>query len=90
MLVLNNSSWLQVHKKMSLLDVLVTFSPSNIPYIFLNEYNFGIPTFTSKTDNKINNYMESNENIELNQMDNYNQSNLEYYDLKYVTKVKHT
>lgn len=88
MLVLNNSSLLQVRKKMSLIDVLVTFSPSNIPYIFLNEYNFGIPTFTSKIDNKISNFMESNENIERKQMDKCNLSKLEHYDLKYVTNVK--
>lgn len=85
--ILNNSSLLRViYNKLSALDVLVTFSPSNIPYVFLNEYNFGMLTFTYKTENssiKINELQKSEESVVCNT------SNLEYFDLKYVTQIKY-
>lgn len=81
-LVLNNSSLLRVvFNKLTALDVLVTFSPSNIPFIFLNEYNFKMLTFKCKTENcsiKINEQ-------QIEESFTCNTSNLEYYDLKYVT-----
>lgn len=89
-LVLNNSTLLRVvYNKISAIDVLVTFSPSNIPYVLLNEFNFGMVTFTSKTDN---NYRNNNVNsIKITDPKPISESLLsniskpEHYDLKYVS-----
>lgn len=66
-------------------DVFVTFYPSNISYIFLNEYNFGIITFKSKNKSNINNLVNFNKETE--QIKNgfiFNRPKLEFYDLKYI------
>lgn len=83
-LVLNNKSLLRVlYNKILPLYVLVTFSPPNIPYIFLNEYNFGLLKFISRTKQKsVNNYANFNDRLELEQYKDT--SELKYYDLKYV------
>lgn len=82
-----------VHNKISAIDVLVTFSPSNIPYVFLNEFNFGMISFTSKIDkNYCNNLVNSTKNTELKLTTERLLSNIskpEYYDLKYVSKIKY-
>jgi len=90
-LVLNNSTLLRVvYNKISAIDVLVTFSPSNIPYVFLNEFNFGMLSFTSKTDkNNLNNHTNSIKNTELKLITEHLLTNIskpERYDLKYVSK----
>ncbi|XP_025196709.1 peroxisome biogenesis factor 1 [Melanaphis sacchari] len=86
-LILNNSTLLRVvYNKISAIDVLVTFSPSNIPFVFLNEFNFGILSFTSKTDkNYDNNHVNSIKNTNLQKTTEILLSNIskpEYYELK--------
>jgi len=77
-LVLNNSSLLQIfHNKVSSMDVLVTFVPSSIPFIYLNDYNFGIITFISKPQT-----LDTNDKIELTQNSIFDMS--KYYKLQYV------
>lgn len=90
-LVLNNSTLLRVvYNKISAIDVLVTFSPSNIPYVLLNEFNFGMITFTSKTDkNYRNNRVNSIKITDPKPISESLLSNIskpEHYDLKYVSK----
>lgn len=94
MLVLNDKSLLRVvYNTVMLVDALVSFSPSNIPYIFLNEYNIGMLKFTVEINdmpNIIVNHVDSNENIELNQINDCSLTNSfksEYYDLKYVSRI---
>lgn len=94
-LVLNNSTLLRVvYNKISAIDVLVTFSPSNIPFVLLNEFNFGMISFTSKTDiNYRNNQVNSFKNTDPKRILESLISNIskpEHYDLKYVTKLKYT
>ncbi|XP_050439980.1 uncharacterized protein LOC126845364 [Adelges cooleyi] len=46
-LVLNNSSLLRiVGNKIHYLDLIVSFSPSSLPYVFVNEYNFKLLKFS--------------------------------------------
>jgi len=94
-LVLNNSTLLRVvYNKISAIDVLVTFSPSNIPFVLLNEFNFGMISFTSKTEkNYRNNQVNSIKNIDPKLILESLISNIskpEHYDLKYVTKLNYT
>lgn len=94
-LVLNNSTLLRVvYNKISAIDVLVTFSPSNIPFVLLNEFNFGMISFTSKTDkNYRNNHVKSIKNTDPKLISERLLSNIskpEHYDLKYVSKIKYT
>jgi len=91
-LVLNNSTLLRVvYNKISAINVLVTFSPSNIPFVLLNEFNFGMISFTSKTDrNHRNNHVNSIKTIDPKLISERILSNIskpEHYDLKYVTKI---
>jgi len=83
-----------VYNKISAIDVFVTFSPSNIPFVFLNEFNFGMLSFTSKTDkNYHNNHVNSIKNTDLKQITESilsNISKLEHYELKYVSQIKYT
>jgi len=94
-LVLNNSTLLRVvYNKISAIDVLVTFSPSNIPFVLLNEFNFGMISFTSTIDkNYHNNLVNSIKNTDpklISEILISNISKSEHYDLKYVTKIKYT
>lgn len=91
-MVLNNSTLLRVvYNKISAIDVLVTFSPSNIPFVLLNEFNFGMISFTSKIDrNYRNNHVNSIKIIDPKLISERILSNIskpEQYDLKYVTKI---
>lgn len=88
-LVLNNYSLLKVvYNKILTIDVLVIFSKSNIPYIFLNEYNFGYIKFINKfDDNILDNHKNLLEEIKQTKINNYltfDTSVLGNYDLKYV------
>ncbi|XP_060847155.1 peroxisomal ATPase PEX1 [Rhopalosiphum padi] len=94
-LVLNNSTLLRVvYNKISAIDVFVTFSPSNIPFVFLNEFNFGMLSFTSKTDkNYHNNHVNSIKNTDLKQITESilsNISKLEHYELKCFKEMNKT
>lgn len=87
-LVLNNQSLLQViYNKILTMDVIVTFSQSNIPYIFLNEYNFGIIKFTNKIENKsfdiLQNLIEKINKTQPIESLTFDGSILEKYDSKY-------
>lgn len=89
-LVLNNSSLHRVvFNKILSSNVLVTFSPSNIPCLYLNEFNFGILKFVRKTEvEDVDNQVNSNEKIKATfNKENLipNLSKLEYFDLKYVS-----
>ncbi|XP_027844705.2 peroxisome biogenesis factor 1 [Aphis gossypii] len=86
-LVLNNSTLLRVtYNKLSAIDVLLTFSPSNIPFIFLNEFNYGMFSLTCKTNNNYrNNHVDSIKDTDLNQITERLLSNIpktEHYELK--------
>lgn len=85
-LVLNNSSLLQVtYNQISTSEVLVKYLPSNVPYIFLNEYNFGMLSFKNTDENISINYLSSRKETE--QVIDYSISNmpkLEYNHLKYI------
>lgn len=89
-LVLNNSTLLRVvYNKISAIDVLVTFSPSNIPFVLLNEFNFGMISFTSTDKNHRNNHVNSIKTTDPKLISEILMSNIskpEHYDLKYVTK----
>jgi len=90
-LVLNNSTLLRVvYNKISAIDVLVTFSPSNIPFVLLNEFNFGMISFTSTTDKTYrNNHVNSIKTTDPKLISEILISNIskpEHYDLKYVIK----
>lgn len=77
-LALNNSSLLQIfYNKVSSMDVLVTFVPSSIPFIYLNDYNFGMITFISKPQT-----LDTNYQIELTHNSISDMS--KYYNLQYV------
>jgi len=94
-LVLNNSTLLRVvYNKISAIDVLVTFSPSNIPYVLLNEFNFGMISFTSNTEkNYRNNHVNSIKITDPKPISERLLSNIskpEHYDLKYVSKIKYS
>jgi len=94
-LVLNNSTLLRVlYNKISTIDVLVTFSPSNIPFVLLNEFNFGMITFTSKTDKNYHNnhvnFIKITDPKPLSESLLSNISKPEHYDLKYVSKIKYS
>lgn len=86
-LILNNSSLLRVvYNKITALNVLVTFNPSNIPYLYLNEYNFGMLTFESKTeykyiDNQID-YDQKTKSKDTKESCVPNLSQIEYFNLK--------
>lgn len=83
-LVLNNESILRLlHNKILPHYVLIKFSPSNIPCIFLNEYNFGLLKFNSQSgfENVKRNELFY-ETLELGQFTDT--SKLEYYELKYA------
>jgi len=90
-LVLNNSSSLRImYNKILTMDIIITFSQSNIPYVFLNEYNFGMLSFIIKNEYQIIessnlNQVKSDEKTEtkLIEENTYSTSKLEYYDLKY-------
>lgn len=93
-LVLNNKSLLRVvYNKILSVDVMVSFSPSNIPYIFLNEYNTGMLKFTveiKEATNIVPNHKSSNEKTKINQIKDSSIPNTcrsEYYDLKYVSEI---
>lgn len=90
-MVLNNSTLLRViYNKLSAINVLLTFSPSNIPFIFLNEFNYGMFSWTCKTNNYHNNHVNSIKNSDLNQITERLLSNIpktEHYELKYVSKI---
>lgn len=83
-----------IYNKLSEIDVLLTFSPSNIPFIFLNEFNYGMFSLTCKTNNNHrNNHMNSIKNTDLNQITERLLSNIpktEHYELKYVSKINST
>ncbi|XP_015379787.1 PREDICTED: peroxisome biogenesis factor 1 isoform X2 [Diuraphis noxia] len=94
-LVLNNSSLLRVvYNKISAIDVLVTFSPSHIPFVLLNEFNFGMITFTSKTDkNYHSNHVNSIKITDPKPILESLLSNIpkpEHYDLKCFKQMNHT
>jgi len=81
-LVLNNSSVLQIYfNKVSSMDVLVTFSPSSITSVYLNDNNFEMITFLSGTESR---HLEINDNVESNQDSTPDMYKLEYYNLQYV------
>lgn len=89
--VLNNKSLIRVvHNKIFPIDALVSFTPSNIPFVFLNEYNTGmlklIVQIKETTD--IVKCLSFNGKAEVNQIEDcsINSFKLEYdlYDLKYV------
>lgn len=87
-LVLNNSSLLRVlYNKILSIHVLLKFSSLKVPYIFLNEYNFGMFKFVrgTKVEN-ISNYVKYIEPTEPEHIENT--FKLEYYNLKYVILVK--
>lgn len=81
-LVLNNSSCLQVYyNKISSIDVLLSFYPSNIPFVYLNDYNFGMITFISKTQSSP---LDTNNETELTHNSMLDMSKSEYLNLQYV------
>lgn len=84
-LVLNDSSLLRIlYNKIFSIEVVVSFSETNVPYVFLNAYNFGLLNFVCRPANNICiNNVNSNEEAEIKQIDQ-NNTKLEYYDLKYV------
>ncbi|XP_060858422.1 peroxisomal ATPase PEX1 isoform X1 [Metopolophium dirhodum] len=93
-LVLNNSTLLRVvYNKISAIDVLVTFSPSNIPFVLLNEFNFGMISFTSTTDkNYRNNHVNSIKTTDpklISEILISNISKLEHYDLKCFNQMNY-
>lgn len=84
-LVLNNSSLLQVtYNQISTSEVLVKYSPSNISYIFLNAYNFGMLSFKITDENYAIDYnmcsKKETEQIKENSIPNI--SKLDYTHLK--------
>lgn len=85
---MNNLSLLRVlYNKVLSIDVLLKFSPSDVPYIFLNKYNFDTIKFVRRTKvENINNYIKAIEPTESEQIKNT--FKLEYNDLKYVILVK--
>lgn len=86
--MLNNSSLLRVlYNKVLSMNVLVKFSSTEIPYIFLNKYNFDMLKFVTRTKvENINNYIKT---IEPTESEHFkNTFKLEYYNLKYVILVK--
>lgn len=92
-MVLNNSTLLRViYNKLSAIDVLLTFSPSNIPFIFLNEFNYGMFSLTCKANNNYrNNHVNSIKSTD--QITERLLSNIpktEHYELKYVSKINPT
>ncbi|VVC44744.1 ATPase, AAA-type, core,ATPase, AAA-type, conserved site,Peroxisome biogenesis factor 1, N-terminal [Cinara cedri] len=98
MLVLNNKSSLHVvYNTIMTIDVMVTFFPSNIPYIYLNEYNIGMLKFTIKTKdmpNIVPNHGVANDKTATNQFIDHSISitfrSEEYYDIKCFKDMKET
>lgn len=83
-LVLNNSSLLKIlYNKVFTVEVVVTFSQTNIPYLFLNSYNFMMLNFKYGTVNNVPINIDANENIEIKKIGPSNPK-LEYQNLKYV------
>jgi len=83
-----------MYNKLSAINVLLTFSSSNIPYVFLNEFNYGMFSLACKTNNNNhNNHVNSIKNTDLNQITERLLSNIletEHYELKYVSKINST
>lgn len=84
-LVLNNISLLRVVcNNISAIEVLVTFSPKNVDYVFLNEFNIEMLTFVSKTDcTSLNNDVKA-ELIQIKGDLISDKSKMEFGGLKYV------
>lgn len=84
-LVLNNSSLLQVsYNQISTSEVLVKYSPSNVSYIFLNAYNFGLLSFKSTDENGSVDYhmCSKKENEQIKEYSTFNMSKLDFNHLK--------
>lgn len=71
------------------MDVSVKFSSTDIPCIYLNDYNIGMLKFIWKTEDKplvpLNNYVSSDEETELKNINEnimFNTFQSHYYDLK--------
>lgn len=91
LVVLNNKSLIRVvHNKFFPIDAVVSFTPSNIPHIFLNEFNTRMIKLTvqMKDSTDIIKRLSFNEKVELNGIEdcpiNTFKSEYNLYKLKYV------
>lgn len=63
----------------------MTFSPPNVDYVFLNEFNIEMLTFASKTENMAFNNDVKTEQIKEGLISD--KARMEMYDLKYVSNT---